>query len=203
MFVLSLYIFMKLFLTFGNLMYCVFAQVYLFKFYIFSSDATFFTRRRSSRGLPRRNIMLNNEEIPWKDECKYLGVVLDKRLTFAKHIDFVTNKSNLCMKSLYSVLNRNSRLNTSSKLLLYKSAIRPILLYAAPSWGDCAATHKKKIQIVQNRFLRMCLNLSPRHPTLETHDLAHSIMISDIIANMTTKFITSAASSENPLIEAI
>jgi hypothetical protein len=37
-----------------------------------------------------------------------------------------------------------------SKLLVYKSCIRPILCYRVETWYNCATTHKKKLQIIQN-----------------------------------------------------
>jgi hypothetical protein len=49
------------------------------------TQAIFFTRRFSPRMLPASNLKLNNQEIHWSSEVKYLGLNLDKRLTFALH----------------------------------------------------------------------------------------------------------------------
>lgn len=45
------------------------------------TTAIFFTRFRNPRKLPNRNLVFNGFEIPWKDEVKYLGLILDKKLT--------------------------------------------------------------------------------------------------------------------------
>ena len=43
-------------------------------------------------------------------------------------------------------------------LFIFKQIIRPILTYACPVWGNCASSHIKKMQIVQNKVLRIIAN---------------------------------------------
>jgi hypothetical protein len=50
------------------------------------TQAIYFTRRTSSQMLPASGIKLYDREIPWwSPKVKYLGLYLDKRLTFASH----------------------------------------------------------------------------------------------------------------------
>jgi hypothetical protein len=46
-------------------------------------------------------------------------------------------------------------MSIDNKILLYKTVLRPILLYASPVWGSAAETHIRKLQIVQNKTLRI------------------------------------------------
>ena len=167
------------------------------------TEATFFTRRRARRAYPRSEFKINNEQVPWKDKTKYLGIHLDKTLTFKNHVNKVIQKSSMCVKLLYPLLNRRSKLHTKNKLLLYKSTIRPIMLYGSPVWGDCADTHKKRIQVAQNRCLKMCLNLHPRHSTTDVHDLANTCLVSDFINKTTLNFKDRSAGSWNLLISSL
>lgn len=57
------------------------------------TQATFFTRRRSARLLPSNEVSISNTTIPWRNELKYLGVTLDKTLTFRSHIDLTVEKT--------------------------------------------------------------------------------------------------------------
>jgi hypothetical protein len=41
---------------------------------------------------------------------------------------------------------------------MYKQLLRPLLTYAYPIWGNCLATHIRKIQIFQNKILRIIKN---------------------------------------------
>lgn len=164
------------------------------------TEAVFCTRKRSPRFLPTSGVKVNGHEVNWSDHVKYLGVFLDKKLIFAKHIDKVLQRSGFCVKSLYSLLNRRSKLSHSNKLLLYKSVVRPIMLYSSPVWGSCAATHIKKVQVAQNRCLKMCLNLPYRFPTTELHRLSKVEPVAQYIAKSKVQFYHGCRISDNPLI---
>jgi hypothetical protein len=42
--------------------------------------------------------------------------------------------------------------------MIYKQILRPLMLYAAPVWENCAKTHLQKIQIFQSKVLRIISN---------------------------------------------
>ena len=71
-------------------------------------------------------ISLNGEEVPQKDGYKYLGVHLDRRLTWKKHIDTKISETRLKSRQLYWLLGKHSKLKLEYKLLLYKSMLKPI-----------------------------------------------------------------------------
>jgi hypothetical protein len=81
------------------------------------TQAIYFTRWTSSR------IKLDDQEIPWSPEVKYLGLYFDKRITFASHTAKSMKKAEMAFRILYSFLNRKSKLCIQNKLLLYKSCI--------------------------------------------------------------------------------
>src|SRR5699024_11810659 len=91
-------------------------------------------------------------------EAKYLGVILDKGLTFRSHITSARNKGIAVMKHLYPMINRRSRLSLDNKLQMYKMIVRPTMLYASPAWGMAAKTHISKLQTVQNKYQRMAFD---------------------------------------------
>jgi hypothetical protein len=49
------------------------------------TQAIYFTTRTSSQILSASEIKLDDQEIPWSPEVKYLDLYLDKRLKFASH----------------------------------------------------------------------------------------------------------------------
>uniref|UniRef100_A0A182FPZ5 Endo/exonuclease/phosphatase domain-containing protein n=1 Tax=Anopheles albimanus TaxID=7167 RepID=A0A182FPZ5_ANOAL len=106
------------------------------------TEAIFFTRNTSTLRLPSKCANIGDTEIPWNKSIKYLGITLDPRLTFQKHIEDRLQKSEKMLRSLYGFINRKAKLNTRNKILIYTSIIRPVLTYASPVWTDCAATHK-------------------------------------------------------------
>lgn len=110
------------------------------------------------RQQPDAPLTLLNTPIPWRDTVKYLGLTYDKRLTWNSHLTSSRNKVIGIFTKLYPMLGRKSPLPIDLKLLIYKSHLRPILLYGAPSWGLAAHKHFHKLQTTQNRILRTCLN---------------------------------------------
>lgn len=164
------------------------------------TESVFFTKRRALRAFPRREIKVNGHPVPWSDSAKYLGVILDKKLTFKKHIDYAIEKSGKGLKILYSLLCRKSKLQQTNKLLVYKSVLRPILLYAAPAWKGCAKSHLKRLQVFQNKSLKMCLNLELRHPTTSVHEKANIKYIKQSAEEITTKLLHQSSYSNNPLL---
>lgn len=114
------------------------------------SVAVFFSRRK--RGMaPRGEITMYDQVIPWQDTAKYLGVTLDKRMTWRPHITNTLTKARKISGALHPLLHSNAKTSIQNKLLLYKSKIRPIITYASPVW---ATGNTKRLETFQNASLR-------------------------------------------------
>ena len=144
-----------------------------------------FTNKRSKKLLPQTNLNLGASNVPWVDSIKYLGVYLDQRLTFQSHVQNTTEKISKTIRILYPFINRKSHLSVEYKLLIVKSIFIPILLYGCPVWGDCAPTHIKKLQIAQNKVLKLCLDLPYYFSTTKLHKKANINLIITNIAKYT------------------
>lgn len=164
------------------------------------TQAVFFTKRRSQQWLPAVELTVQNSPIPWSNQIKYLGVTLDKKLTFGIHIDLAVQKAQKYIAILYTLIGRKSRLNTFNKLILFKNFFQSILLFACPVWGRCAQIHKNKLQIIQNRCLKIILRLPNYFPTELLHKIAKVNKIDRQITKIETKFANKLLNSGNPLI---
>jgi hypothetical protein len=87
------------------------------------SSALLITRRRV---VPVGQVQMFGRDIPWKDQVKYLGVILDKRLTFIPHVKHVEAQTKMVASRLSSLTCRKSKMSIRNKLVLYKSIIRPV-----------------------------------------------------------------------------
>ena len=85
---------------------------------------------------------------------KYLGVHLDDRLNFHEHIRKTVAKATGASISLNPLIGRDSKMTLKNKITLYKTMIRPVLLYASPAWAAVHKHHRKKLQVFQNKALR-------------------------------------------------
>ena len=102
-----------------------------------------------------RSVTLFGEPINWVDTVLYLGVTLDKRLTWSPHIEQVSRRTAQRMGLLGPLLNRRSDLSIRNGVLLYKQLIRPLMDYACPACRSAARTHVRKLQVLQSKCLRL------------------------------------------------
>lgn len=165
------------------------------------TEAIFLTRRGLNRYKPNENIKLNGDDIQWCDTVRYLGVHIDKRLTYKSHIDKSIERNELSIRTLYSLIGRNSKLSLGNKLLIFKQIFRPGLTFAAPVINQCAATHRKRLQTAQNKVLKIILKVPTRTSTAEIHDICKVEMVNQFIQRLTESFIARTATSNNPEVE--
>lgn len=164
------------------------------------TQAIFFTRKRKSCFLPTSNLIMNGNSITWLDNVKYLGIFLDKKLIFNIHITNIISKVNLYKKILYPLINRKSKLSNYNKIIIMKVIFQSIILYGCPVWGTCAMSHLKKLQVCQNKLLKMILNLPWHYSTYLLHQESNTSKIVEKIENITHKFKISCEMSANDLV---
>ena len=152
------------------------------------TQAIFFTRRRSFVYLPNSKVISDGHEIQWMSNVRYLGVHLDPKLTFQCHVSNIIKKINISIKLLYPLINRKSFLSTENKIILVKVIFQSIILYACPVWEGIAKTHIKKLQICQNKLLKLCLKLPWFYSTKKLHEISKTDYIENKILKITNKF---------------
>lgn len=152
------------------------------------TQALLVTRRRT-REVPELPFQFNDHEIEWEDNVKYLGVILDRKLTMAAHINYIIEKTQKVIKILYPLIHRKSKLNSNNKLLIFKSALRPIFTYACPIFSTIANTHIQKLQRTQNKILKMIFDLPWCTPTSELHNDNEIELVQDHINRLRENFI--------------
>jgi hypothetical protein len=115
-----------------------------------STHVTFTNRRETCPVL-----YINNEPLPEAEDVKYLGIHLDKRLTWHKHISTKQKHLGITLTKLYWLLGRKFKLNLSNKLLIYKVAIKPIWTYGIQLWGAASTSNIEILEHFQLKALRL------------------------------------------------
>jgi hypothetical protein len=90
---------------------------------------TFTTQRKAC--LP---FHINSIHLPQQD-VKYLGLHLDWRLTWHKHIFTKQKQLEMMLTSMHWLLGQKSKLSTSNKIFIYKVIFKPIWTYGIHQWG--------------------------------------------------------------------
>ena len=103
----------------------------------------------------KRHYYLGSEKLIQKDFVKYLGVTIDKNLTFGQHIKekikSATTTLNMLRRNLYHA-------PKSVKMKAYISCVLPILEYASTSWQPTSEKSNNSLEMVQHNAARFISN---------------------------------------------
>jgi hypothetical protein len=91
-----------------------------------------FTRKRNIRGL--KEPILFNDAIQLSSEVKYLGLILDKGLTWKRQLDSVINKTYRAFWTCRGTFGKTRGLSPQVVYWIYTVVVRPIVTYAATVW---------------------------------------------------------------------
>lgn len=135
-------------------------------------------------------VYFNNIQLPQSDNAKYLGLHLDRRLTWKLHLQTKRKQLDLKYKQLYWLLGQKSSLTINNKLLIYKTILKPIWTYGIQLWGTASNSNLNIIQRFQSKLLRNLINA----PWYVTNKIIHNDLnipyVIDEINNHCTKYQT-------------
>ena len=103
-------------------------------------------------------VSLNSVQIPQANEARYLGLYLDRRLTWKKHIFTKRKALGIHLRKMYWLLDKKSQLSLENKLLLYKCILKPIWTYGIQLWGTASNSNLEILQRFQSKMLRIITN---------------------------------------------
>lgn len=101
--------------------------------------------------------ILNNECLSWCTEVRDLGVLVDNKLSFNKHIDNVVHKAHIRSRLiLRSFCSRDCNILMKA----FVTYVRPMLEYCSTIWSPFTAANINKIEAVQRNFTKRVSKLS-------------------------------------------
>nr|KAH0807576.1 hypothetical protein GEV33_015215 [Tenebrio molitor] len=101
---------------------------------------------------------------------------------------------------LNSLVCRRSKLSTKNKITIYRTIVRPAMMYGVAIWGNVANTQLQKLQVVQNKFLRAFFNAPWLVRNAQLHWEANLPTIREYRQDVAGKFFENAANHPNPLV---
>ena len=115
---------------------------------------------------PTWHFRIGGQIIPWKSVVKYLGVMVDKRLTFRQQADYVKQKASTKMNAL-KVVSSLSGVNGTILRRMYTASVQSCIEYGSMTFGMMAESNIKKIQTVQNQGMRLILGVPSRTSAIQ------------------------------------
>ena len=123
-----------------------------------------------------------NTRVEIKEKVRYLGVILDRKLSWSEHVTTRVNAAKQYSLRLMSAAKTTWGLKPLALRNLYKGVIESTILYAAPVWvvavkkkiyskctkirtknvNDC---HFKRFPICENRYSDSCRRMSSSRST--------------------------------------
>jgi hypothetical protein len=97
-------------------------------------------------------------QLPQENHVKYLGLHLDRRLTWHTHIFVKRKQLGLSLTKMYWLLGRKSKLSTNNKLLIYKAILKPIWTYGIQLWGTTSNSNIEILERFQSKVLRLIVD---------------------------------------------
>ena len=97
------------------------------------------------------SLLIDGGEVKRTKCVKYLGMLVDDKLTWDQHIDYISNK----ITRNIGILKRIRQfIPKESLLLLYHILIEPYFRYCSIVWGQCSERLKDRLQRLQNKAAR-------------------------------------------------
>ena len=120
----------------------------------------------------RITLKLNRVTLYESTKIKYLGIIMDDRLTWKHHIFELSKKLNRAVGIIYKMKKMHSP--KSVQLSLYYSLFHSNLNYGISIWGDADATYVNKIKIAQKKVIRIIADadfLAHTDPLFKEHKI--------------------------------
>ena len=133
------------------------------------------------------NLRIKNTLIPIDPHPIFLGITLDPKLNFKKHLETLVNKISKkvnLFKKIKSLKINHIKINS----ILYKTLIRPIFDYAFIPISSPTQRIEADLQVIQNRFLRAIKYFPPRSRISDIHSFFKIKSIKNRSAELLKKF---------------
>ena len=109
-------------------------------------------------------LKLGNVPIEFVEEHKFLGLIWDNKLNFRAHIDYLKKKCIKALDLLKVVSHTVWGSDTKTLIKLYKSLVLSKLDYGAIVYMSASNVYLKKLDVVHNQGLRLCLGAFKSSP---------------------------------------
>ena len=116
-------------------------------------------------------LKIEGETISEVTKTKFLGVIIDNRLNWQHHINYISSK---VAKGLGIIIKVRKVLDNKSLLSLYYAFIYPYLMYCNHVWGNACSVYLNKLNVLQKKVVRIIAGVKPR---TSTADLFHKLDI--------------------------
>jgi hypothetical protein len=123
------------------------------------------------------NIIINNTIINQVEHIKFLGIHLDRGLTWNFHVDDVCSKVS---SNIYAIRNLAKYCDKKTLLTAYFGMIYPHFQYGIIVWGQCSKNYFKRVFVLQKKVLRIMFKLKRTQSCKDTFKIMNLLTLPSI-----------------------
>ena len=144
----------------------------------------------------QKRLTIDNIEIERVNEIKFLGVIIDSKLSWKSHIQYITAKIAKSIAILHKV---KHLINQSSLYTLYCSFILPYITYCVEVWGNTYKTNTETGFKLQKKAIRIINNRTNREPSNPLFIKLKALKFMDMVNLKTLLIMHKANQNQLPL----
>ncbi|PJE77995.1 hypothetical protein CI610_03074 [invertebrate metagenome] len=108
-----------------------------------------------SKKLPE--LYLGQTKLKFEKQVRYLGMIIDHKLTWSKHIQYVKETCQKAINTMRYISGCKFGANKTTQLMLYKALVRSRLDYGCQVYNTASDTVLKHLDVIQHSALRVAL----------------------------------------------
>src|SRR5271156_12170 len=134
-------------------------------------------------------ITLGGVQLKFAPHTRVLGVLFDKQLTGEAHVDLVRDKCQKRLNVLRALTGVMKGLNVNRLLALYRGYVRSLLDYGASAMNHIADSTRAKLEVIENKGLRLILGALPATATVALQAEAYEFPLKTRWACINTRIL--------------
>ena len=161
-------------------------------------DKTYYmilSRKKTER--KNKTLRINEQMISEVRKIKFLGVMLDNKVNWKDHINYISGKVS---RGIGMILKARRYLTKKALMTLYYSFIYPYLTYCNHIRGSTYQTNLMKLQKLQNRIIRIICNTNRRDHVRPLYKATGLLQLGDINKYLTCRFMFRVCNNHVPRV---
>jgi ribonuclease HI/L-rhamnose mutarotase len=159
------------------------------------TNLVLFNHGQEPRQLPK--LVIENEEIKYVKEVKFLGVYLTCKLHWKRHIDYVIQKAVKSYNLLKIISRQNWGQDVKTLIHLACSLVRSKLTYGQEAYFSAPKCYLKKLQSLDSKAVKLALGVPIHTNTAKAYKLAGIIPLDEWRKICCAKYIVRACAVDN------
>lgn len=104
---------------------------------------------------PPFSLNIQNENLEWVKEYKYLGIILDNRLCLSKHVDAIKDRITARLNVMRAISGHKGGASYHVLKTFYCAAVRSVIEYGNTALSLASKTQLEELDKLQNKALRL------------------------------------------------